>query len=214
MERRTKALIVIIFFLFNTFSQGIASAATISSRDTWDEINVPDEALKQAINKSLGLPKDSSITEHKAGRLTDFEWGGPYNIDSADSIEDLTGMEYAVNLTRLTLPGHSITDLSPLAAAGLTENFETLSLDNNLIEDISPVATMTSVKEINLYKNRISNIEALSELANLSTLRISDNTISDVSPLSGLTGLEAVDLANNEISDVSSLSTLTNLNEL
>ena len=57
-------------------------------------------------------------------------------------------------------------------------------------------------------------MSALAGLTSLTELRLNDNNITDISPLAGLTNLERLFLANNKITDVSALAGLTNLIEL
>ena len=96
-------------------------------------------------------------------------------------IRDLTGLEFATNLTYLVIGYNSITDVSPLAS--LT-NLTYLYLHNNSITDISPLASLT----------------------NLTILELSNNSISDLAPLVANTGLGSGDevyLVNNPLSSTS-----------
>ena len=126
-------------------------------------------------------------------------------------IAELTGLEYATNLTELYLRNNQISDISALS--GLT-NLTSLWLNNNQISDISTVAGLTNLTYLHLGGNQISDISAVSGLTNLSVLGLSYNPISDISALSGLTNLTELWLWENHISDISALSGLTNLTEL
>lgn len=55
---------------------------------------------------------------------------------------------------------------------------------------------------------------AISRMTSLSELNMEENDISDVSPLSSLVNLKTLDLSWNKITDLSSLTTLTRLKEL
>ncbi len=125
---------------------------------------------------------------------------------------DITGIEYATNLTYLNLnENHKISDISPLA--GLT-NLTDLHLTYNRISDISAVTGMTNLTELNLHSNQISDISAVAGLTNLLYLNLGGNQISDISAVGGLTNLETLNLVYNQISDISALASLTNLTEL
>jgi len=92
--------------------------------------------------------------------------------------EDLTGLEYLINVTWL-------------------------ALQNNQVSDISVLASLTSLKELELGSNQIRDISPLTGLANLTWLDLSYNQISDSSPLVDNTGLgegDEVDLQNNPLS--------------
>ena len=73
---------------------------------------------------------------------------------------------------------------------------------------------LTSLTELRLNDNNITDISMLGGLTSLTELRLNDNNITDISMLGGLTNLERLFLANNNITDVSALAGLTNLIEL
>ncbi len=72
-------------------------------------------------------------------------------------------------------------------------------------------AKLASMTELNLYKNKISDLSPLSGFTNLNILDLSINEINDVSPLSKLVNLQYLSLSNNKIVDVAPLAKLTNL---
>ena len=111
-------------------------------------------------------------------------------------ITDLSGLEYATNLSQLNLRENQITDISPLAdLTNLTE----LYLHKNQITDISPLADLTSLTYLWLRKNQITDISPLAGLTNLTKLDLWENQITDVSPLVALTSLTEVNLSYNQI---------------
>ena len=128
-------------------------------------------------------------------------------------IEDLTGLEHAHNLRSLSLRDNNISDISPLAELK-NKKLAYLTLSFNNISDISPLAELTKLDYLHLDNNNISDISPLAELKNVRQLLLHDNNISDISPLAGLTRLETLGLQNNNISDVSPLTGLTQLREL
>jgi hypothetical protein len=110
-----------------------------------------------------------------------------------------------------------VSDISPLAGlTGLTE----LDLGANEIGDISPLANLTGPAELNLGANEISDISPLASanLTSLTGLDLGGNQISDISPLASasLTSLTGLDLGGNQISDISPLASasLTSLTGL
>lgn len=86
-----------------------------------------------------------------------------------------------------------------------------LNLNMNTIEDIGPLAALTNLKKLILCNTNTSDLEALAGLTNLTYLDIHGAEVSDISPLAGLTNLETLRLHSNEISDISPLAGLTNL---
>ena len=101
-----------------------------------------------------------------------------------------------------------VSDLSPLA--GLTGLVE-LDLSGNEVSDLSPLAGLTGLKRLNLSDNEVSDLSPLPGLAGLVELDLSSNEVSDLSPLSGLAGLADLDLSGNEVSYLSPLAGLTGL---
>jgi Leucine-rich repeat (LRR) protein len=127
-------------------------------------------------------------------------------------IVNITGLEHCTNLRSLDLSlNHIISDISPLA--GLTSLIE-LNLWHNQISDISPLASLTSLIELNLGSNEIGDISLLASLTNLTLLDLGYNQIGDISPLANLTSLTSLSLSDNQISDISPLANLTGLTEL
>ena len=127
------------------------------------------------------------------------------------TIDDLTGLGYAVNLYSLNLMHIHNSDFS--IVSGLTD-LEILNLRWNEISDISFVSGLENLSTLDLGHNDISNISAVSGLSHLSTLELDENRISNLAPLSGLTELYTLDLADNEVSDISPLRLLSSLGSL
>ena len=173
--------------------------------DEEDQVAIPDANLQAAIAAALGKASDTTITKGEMSALT----GG---LEAEDAgISDLTGLEFATNLTWLSLGGNNISDLSPIA--GLN-NLTQLALEGNNISDLSPIAGLTKLTDLGLGGNNISDLSPLAGLTNLTQLTLGLNNISDLSALRGLTNLTWLTLGNNNISDVSSLSGLTRLTYL
>ncbi len=168
------------------------------------QVTIPDANLRAAIAEALGKARGATITvaEMKTLAGLDADYSG---------IRDLTGLEFATNLTELSLFGNDISDISALR--GLTHLTE-LSLGLNDISDISALRGLTKLTDLWLSNNDISDISALSGLTNLTDLSLGLNDISDVSALRGLTKLKWLFLGFSDISDISALSGLPNLTYL
>ena len=117
-----------------------------------DEIEVvfPDKDLEAAVREELEKP-EGPLTRGNLKRLATLR------CDST-GIEDLSGLEHAANLTTLDLWGKwhtngQISDVSPLAS--LT-NLNELNLDDNQISDVSPLASLTNLTYLHLGGNPLS----------------------------------------------------------
>ena len=179
-------------------------------------VTIPDPNLRAAIEKALGKASGAPITQAEMATLYgEFELplGGWASLDLQSlSISDLTGLEFAVNLTGLLLNvNRGITDVSPLA--NLT-NLEDLALGGNRITDVSALSGLTNLKFLGLSENNLTDVSGLSSLTKLIALYLDDNNLTDVSPLANLTRLQQLWLNGNRITDVSALADLTNLGQL
>lgn len=83
-----------------------------------------------------------------------------------------------------------------------------LDFQRNLINDISGLNDLISVDDngkLNLSSNKITNIDALSNLTYANDLDFSYNNISDISSLSNVLKIGRFNFSNNNISDMSPL---------
>ena len=197
------------------FSDFLIFSGSFGKEVSSPNVDIPDANLRAVIADSLGKASGAPITRAEMASLNRLE--APNK-----NIRDLTGLEFAINLTLLDLGtfymsgegfinSNEISNLSPLS--GLA-SLERLDLDRNNISDVSALSGLTSLERLDLYSNSISDVSALSGLTRLKWLDLSDNRISDITPLSGLTSLEWLWLSGNSIGDVSALSGLTSLETL
>ena len=136
----------------------------------------------------------------------------------ARGASDLTGLEHATQLTRLTL-GSKISDFTPLV--NLTK-LTKLSIENSTIRDITGLEQLTQLRELFLDNSNISDITPLAQLTQLTTLDLgsdyrstrNSNNINDITPLAQLTQLTKLYLEDNDINDITPLAQLTQLREL
>ena len=123
-------------------------------------VEIPDVRLRAVISDSLNKARDATITRADMATLR--------RLDArSDSINDLTGLEFATNM-------------------------EYLNLRSNQISDIAALAGLTNLERLYLHSNRISDIAALAGLTNLTTLSLDSNQLSDISHLAGLTNQTSI----------------------
>ena len=187
-------------------------------------VEIPDPNLKRAIQETLDMANDITVADML--QLTELEV-------RQKQIADLTGLEYATNLTGITLPYNEINDLTPLVRLMRLEYLwlwgnpisdlsplinltalKGIDLAGCQISDISPLMNLTQLTYINLRGNHIVDISALTNLNQLTKLRLDSNRIVDVSPLANLTLLEHLEIRNNSIVDIQPLANLENLMDL
>ena len=104
-------------------------------------------------------------------------------------------------------------ELRPFSAPP-PDRAERLDLSRRNLSELSALAALTGVRELNLAHNAVADLAPLSGLTGLRVLDLSSNAIADLTPLAALTGLKRLDLSGNRIADVSALSGLTGLEVL
>ena len=165
----------------------VGSTVTFNAVAERTTVNIPDSNLRAFLEKILNKGPGTPITPADMATLTETD---TKRGASGRGISDLTGLEFAINLTHLDLFGNSISDISPLAS--LT-NLTLLYLSSNSISDISAVSGLTNLTSLGLGSNSISDISAVSGLTNLTSLGLVGNSISDISSLVANTGLGSGD---------------------
>ena len=145
---------------------------------------IPDANLRAVIADSLGKASGEAIIAFDMATLTRLE------VPNKE-IHDLTGLEFATNLTWLDLGSEYVSG----------DGY----INNNNISDFSPLSSLTSLERLYLDNTDIPDISVLSGLPNLTVLDLSYNSILDYSPLSKLTSLEGLLLRRIYLSDISDL---------
>ena len=194
---------------------------------TAQTVHIPDSDLRTAVelalNKEIGediTPADmASLKVLQASNCRFLSRSGvphwipirqrcPHNLLESH-VQDLTALEFAINLEELHLAHNQISDVSPLK--NMTK-LTVLDLHNNfMISDVSLLSALANLTHLSLWGNQVSDPSPLSVLKNLTYLSLENNGVSDVFPLKGLTNLEGLDLETNRISDLSPLRGLTKL---
>ena len=153
-----------------------------------NKIKFADMNLEKVIREALGK-STGEITAEDCLSIKTLNASGK-------GIKNLSGIENLVNLEVLDL-GDALNEM------GLS--------DYNYIEDISSLANLTKLKELNLSCNSVENIHAIENLKSLETLNIGLNNISDISALKNLINIKNLNFNSNNVSDISVLTNLTKL---
>lgn len=149
-----------------------------------EEVWMPDVNLRAAVKRQLSLPMETRLTKEHMRLLVDFKEG------RRSEISDLTGLEYAVHLTNLSIHSNPIRDLTPLS------NLKFLTLlfiSGCLIEDVLPLAHLPNLEYLALTHNRITDVTPLANVVTLKELYIIRNPILDYTPLLSLPNIEYMD---------------------
>ena len=187
--------------------------------------------LTDLVNLRIIELRDNAISDlSPIAGLINLEW----LIVTRNSILDLSPVEELINLIGLAVEDNLISDLSPLSGlikleriwlhenppvnlsplTGLISLISFNSWGTPIISDLTPLADLPKIREIDICGGEISDLSPLVNATGLKELSFAGNEIWDLSPLVNLTGLTRLNLENNEITDVSPLAGLINLTSL
>ncbi|MFD1417396.1 leucine-rich repeat domain-containing protein [Companilactobacillus keshanensis] len=163
----------------------IIQAATVSStaKTSSDDVDADgiSESLKTALVSTGYFSDTSEVTKESLSELSDPPGLGLELV--MKGITDISGLQYATNITKLDLGFNKITDLTPLKDLNLTR----LSINNNPnLTDLSPLENMNGLTYLHMQSDNISDISPLKSLTNLSDLQIAQNHITDFSTLDSI----------------------------
>ncbi|MBE0538010.1 MAG: leucine-rich repeat domain-containing protein [Phycisphaerae bacterium] len=191
-----------------------------------------DARFQGEVEEALGV-QDPNATDMLA--LKELEVHG--------KISDLSGIQYASNLERLSLDTQvcdlGILDtlnkvrtlelswysrdmpykprgdeLTVLPDLSGMESLRELHLSGSQIKDISALSAVSSLEKLVLYCNEITDIDPVSVLTNLGCLVIREDGVTNFSALSNLTRLESLEMYEPRAKDLSFLAGLSTLEEL
>lgn len=180
-----------------TTPQNTADSTTAST----SPVVFTEPLIEQAVRKELSISEDVPITTAMLDSVTtlrivgtdlmekeDTFWGIGHHVDNkADDFGSTRG---------------SIADLTDLSQM---KNLDVLSLCNEKIDDISPLAGLP-LRELYLSDNMISDFSILSEFTDLEILCIRGNLARDLSALSSCSSLEQLNIAQMQLNDVDFLA--------
>lgn len=203
--------LIICFIVITIIASLFINPLLIAKAASEDVIYFPDSNLKKAlIENGVDTNNDGEITqgEMKACAFDSINYDSGkdgFNLDSK-GITDLTGLEYAVNIRNLSIRNNNIQDLSPLAHL---KELQLLVLDYNNLSgvDLSPIMKLNKMKILSIRDCGLNNINAF-EKANfpeIASLNLYHNRITDISPLRNLTNLRQISITTNAIEDISAV---------
>ena len=169
-----------------------------------ETISIADANLAIALRTALSLPVGVNPTEAQLASLT--ELSAP-----SKSIVSLAGLQYCINLQKLTLNNNRIVDLTPLKDLQLLQD---LNLSSNQIISLTPLTGLTNLTTLQLNSNQIVNLTPLAGLTKLTSLSLNNNKIVNVTALGILTTLTSLSVSGNLIVDIGPLASLTSLTSL
>lgn len=184
-------IIVLAMSMIHLFS-GLALLA--------EEVYIPDTSLRETIRLHLGLAENQPITD------TDMLTFDRLSVEASN----LTGLEYARNLTDLYVYTPASLDLSPIT--GLT-SIELLAIDALCpLQNVATLGTLSGMYSLNI-QGGLNNADLLhiGQLNNVWDLGLTYTPIDNISPLSGLTQLTHLNLSGTAVTDMTQLNPFQDL---
>ena len=161
-------LMILTLALYNI--QAVSLSAT-------NEVVFRDEVLKNIVTNKVDVDENGKVTKDEMAYLYELYYDGSL---SSNKIKNLAGLEYATNLSSLSLENNEIEDLTPISNCNKLIN---LGLSNNKIKDISPLSTCESLTYVYLDNNNIEDINPLVSCMNLSVMNIEGNDVTSINPI-------------------------------
>jgi putative cell wall-binding protein len=216
---------IVLFFIITQY---------IGSQVNAQEPLIKHPNLEEAIKYQLGLESKVVVTKEQLENLTllDASWWG---------VNDLSGIENALQLSSLYLEGNNLTDIRLLSNLN---QLQYLVLSDNQLTDLSPIKNYKNLSVLDLGYNKIEDVSPLKSVSftgkegglslshNLITdltplantrfpdspdyfyLDVSNNRLTNLNGLQNALGLTELTASNNQITDISALSNVTNLHYL
>ena len=172
------------------------------------QVHIPDPNLRAAIAEALDKSPNAPITVEDMEGLTFLS-----KIEG-QGIRDLTGLQFATNLSSIRIEGSKVSDLSPIAGLTQLKALDIDSIDSpSVIHDAKQLSRLVNLTFLALHG--VEDLTPLAGLPKLEQLFVSHSNIRDLSPLAGLINLELIHMrAHPLISDLSPLAGLTKLRHL
>ena len=124
------------------------------------------------------------------------------------NIEPLTNLMW---LERLTINNQGVGDLKPLADK---EFLLELNAQNNPISSLDPIESSILLELLNIENTQIKDLGPLSKMDNLVTLNASGTPVKSLKPLSGLMKLENLFVNNTNVRSISPIENIPTLKQL
>ncbi|ENZ6560316.1 leucine-rich repeat domain-containing protein, partial [Enterococcus faecium] len=209
-----------------------------------DIVEIPDPVLFEALKNVTERPFADKLTKADLEKITKLDISDNKGITGAlvkEQIYDLTGLEYATNLSEISINNQKnlqnintlrnlpnlttiyaqSTSISDLSAVEDMPALSLLSLSGTPIADFSPILNATNLEEFtydsynyfdpNNYQMTVEDFNKLVTLNNLKRLNVPNNKINDISALKGNTTLRTLNLSNNAVKNLTPLTEMHDL---
>ncbi|KAH0542633.1 hypothetical protein FGG08_002956 [Glutinoglossum americanum] len=199
---------------------GLSSLApTLEDLDLYDNLISHIKGLEE-LTKLTSLDLSFNKIKHikRVNHLTEllniyFVQNKIARIENLGGLVNLRNLELAANRLRadgltLCLVAKEIENLDTLTS------LEELWLGKNKITELKNISHLQNLKILSIQSNRLTRLEGLDSLSNLQEVYVSHNAITEISGLDHNTNLHVLDISNNQISNLVNIAHLKSLEEL
>lgn len=151
--------------------------------------------IEQVVRNYKHLNDSDFITKAMLEEFEEFRIVG-------EPIEDLTGIEYFVNVKDIEISHGRLKDASAL---GKLPKLETVNLNFNYIEEIPDLSACENIKELNMSYNMVRDISPLNNYKHLDYVNLCRNKIFSIEPLKDNHSIDAIQLCENCVMDFASI---------
>lgn len=194
---------------FASLSLNVSAEENISVQAAQDNVNIPDPAFKSYLNGLLGQPSTSDITEAQMDTITAITING-------GSLSDITGIDYAHNLTYVSISNTQVTDFSLLASLPKLTNIS-LAGSNITSSSIPNLNNLQNLTNLSISPASLDNsaLTKINKIPNLTFLDLDSNySLTDIMPLQSLPNLVTLFVQFCGIHDYRGIENFPKLNNL
>ena len=167
-----------------------------------------DETWKAVFRKAVPLQHADAPSAFELQRIVDLRH---LTIEPEFPIASLTPLTDFIWLESLTINNQGVRDLHPLAnKAHLTE----LYAQNNPISSLKPLENNLSMEVLDIENTQVNDLGPVSKMTNLVKLNVGGTNIKALKPLQNLVNLENLYINNTDIRNLSPIESLPKLKNL
>ena len=115
----------------------------------------------------------------------------------------------SINLTKYG----PVTDLNPCVMPKFTQLHD-LFVGAGDVDDLSPIANLTTMISLRATDNKVKNLDALKKLVHMDRLDLSHTLVNDLSGLVTMTDLTELEIDGTEVTSIAPLAKLTKLQKV
>lgn len=167
-----------------------------------------DDIWKAIFRKELSIPSYDDPDDLQLQKIVDMR---ELVVKPEYPIISLASLTDFVWLERLTINNQSVRDITPLANKPYLLE---LNMQNNPVSSLKPIEGSTLLELLNIENTQISDLGPLSKMSNLITLNASGTPLKSLKPLSGLTKLENLFINNTDVKNLSPIENIASLKQL